>query len=605
MPQDYNKTLNLPKTDFSMRAGLPKKEPAMLEEWEKSGRYETLMKKNEGKPLFVLHDGPPYANGDIHLGTAMNKTLKDMIVRYKNMAGFQAPYVPGWDTHGLPTELKARKKAGVENSTTISPVELRKICREFALGYLDDQRNQFKRLGVLGEWDHPYITLLPEYEAKQIELFGEMALKGYIYKGLKPVYWCPDCETALAEAEIEYANDPCYSIYVKFAVKDDKGKLSAMGVDPAKTSVVIWTTTTWTIPANVAICLGPDFTYAVIKTGDEYLIMAEELYKNAMKAAGIEEYEVVGTLPGRELEYVVTQHPFLDRESLVILGDHVTLESGTGCVHTAPGHGVEDYDVCKKNYPQLPIVVPVDSKGRMTKEAGEQFAGLSTDEANKAIAAELEQRGALFAMEKIHHDYPHCWRCKKPVLFRATEQWFCSVEQFKEQAVKAIEDVTWTPAWGQDRITSMVRDRADWCISRQRKWGVPIPIVYCKDCGKPIVTKESIEKIASVFRMEGSDSWFVRDAADFLPEGFVCPECGSKNFEKEKDIMDVWFDSGVSHAAVCDARDYLQWPADLYLEGADQYRGWFQSSLLTSVAWRGKAPYKAVLTHGWVVDGKG
>ena len=605
MPQDYNKTLNLPKTDFSMRAGLPKKEPAMLEEWEKSGRYETLMKKNEGKPLFVLHDGPPYANGDIHLGTAMNKTLKDMIVRYKNMAGFQAPYVPGWDTHGLPTELKARKKAGVENSTTISPVELRKICREFALGYLDDQRNQFKRLGVLGEWDNPYITLVPEYEAKQIELFGEMALKGYIYKGLKPVYWCPDCETALAEAEIEYANDPCYSIYVKFAVKDDKGKLSAMGVDPAKTSVVIWTTTTWTIPANVAICLGPDFTYAVIKTGDEYLIMAEELYKNAMKAAGIEEYEVVGTLPGRELEYVVTQHPFLDRESLVILGDHVTLESGTGCVHTAPGHGVEDYDVCKKNYPELPIVVPVDSKGRMTKEAGEPFAGLSTDEANKAIAAELEQRGALFAMEKIHHDYPHCWRCKKPVLFRATEQWFCSVEQFKEQAVKAIEEVTWTPAWGQDRITSMVRDRADWCISRQRKWGVPIPILYCKDCGKPIVTKESIEKIASVFRMEGSDSWFVRDAADFLPEGFVCPECGSKNFEKEKDIMDVWFDSGVSHAAVCDARDYLQWPADLYLEGADQYRGWFQSSLLTSVAWRGKAPYKAVLTHGWVVDGKG
>ncbi len=605
MPQDYNKTLNLPKTDFSMRAGLPKKEPAMLESWEESKRYETLMKKNEGKPLFILHDGPPYANGDIHLGTAMNKTLKDMIVRYKNMAGFQAPYVPGWDTHGLPTELKARKKAGVENSTTISPVELRKICREFALGYLDDQRNQFKRLGVLGEWDNPYITLVPEYEAKQIELFGEMALKGYIYKGLKPVYWCPDCETALAEAEIEYANDPCYSIYVKFAVKDDKGKLAALGADPAKASVVIWTTTTWTIPANVAICLGPDFTYAVVKAGDEYLVMAEALYENAMKAAGIESYEVVGTLPGKELEYITTQHPFLDRESLVILGDHVTLESGTGCVHTAPGHGVEDYDVCKKNYPQLPIVVPVDSKGRMTEEAGKQFAGLTTDEASKAIAAELERSGALFAMEKIHHDYPHCWRCKKPVLFRATEQWFCSVEQFKEQAVKAIEDVTWTPAWGQDRITSMVRDRADWCISRQRKWGVPIPILYCKDCGKPIVTRESIDQIASVFRKEGSDSWFVRDAADFLPEGFSCPECGSTHFEKEKDIMDVWFDSGVSHAAVCDARDYLQWPADLYLEGADQYRGWFQSSLLTSVAWRGKAPYKAVLTHGWVVDGKG
>ena len=605
MSQDYKNTLNLPQTDFSMQAGLPKKEPAMLEKWEQDGIYDKLMKKNEGKPRFVLHDGPPYANGDIHLGTALNKTLKDFIVRYKNMSGFQAPYVPGWDTHGLPTELKARKKAGVDNSSTISDVELREMCREFTLGYLDDQRKQFKRIGGLGEWDNPYITLTRDFEATQIEIFSKMATNGYIYKGLKPVHWCPDCVTALAEAEIEYAEDPCYSIYVKFAVSDDKGILSKLGVDPDKTYFVIWTTTTWTLPANLAICLGPEFDYSVVKCDGEYYIMATALYEKAMEAAGKTEYEVVASLKGAEMEYMKAKHPFIDRESLVIVGDHVTLESGTGCVHTAPGHGVDDYNVCKNNYPELPIVVPVDNHGKMTAEAGEQFAGLSTDEASRAIGKHLEEIGAMFAAKRIVHQYPHCWRCKNPVLFRATEQWFCSVDDIKEQAVKAIQDVTWIPGWGQDRITSMVQDRNDWCISRQRRWGVPIPIFYCKECGEPLISEEAMAAVSEMFRTEGSDQWYVKPAEEIIPEGIACKKCGCTHFDKEKDIMDVWFDSGVTHAAVLDKRPNLHWPVDLYLEGADQYRGWFQSSLLTAVAWRGTAPYKAVVTHGWVVDGEG
>lgn len=603
MSQDYNSTLNLPKTDFPMRAGLPKSEPVTLQNWEDEKIYEKLMELNEGKPLFVLHDGPPYANGNIHLGTALNKILKDFIVRYKNMSGFKAPYVPGWDTHGLPTELKARKEAGVGSSTDISVVELRKMCQKFVEQSLNDQRTQFKRLGVIGEWDNPYITLTHDFEAEQIRVFAEMACKGYIYKGLKPVYWCPECKTALAEAEIEYAEDPCHSIYVKFNVTDDLGKFAAMGVDPAKTSFVIWTTTTWTLPANVAICVGPSFDYAVIKTGDEYLVMAEELYKNAMADAEINDYEVVGTIKGSELEYMKTAHPFLDRASLVIVGDHVTLESGTGCVHTAPGHGVDDYNVCL-NYSDIPIVVPVDENGVLTEEAG-MFAGLKTADANKPIAEHLEKIGALFAIKKIVHQYPHCWRCKEPVLFRATDQWFCSVDDFKDDAVKAINEVEWIPAWGKDRITSMVRERKDWCISRQRKWGVPIPIFYCEECGEPLIDKEAMLAVADLFEKEGSNAWFTHEAADFLAEGTKCKKCGCHSFTKEKDIMDVWFDSGSTHAAVLKNRPYLQCPADLYLEGADQYRGWFQSSLLTSVATKGTAPYKAVLTHGWVVDGKG
>ncbi|MGN1124220.1 MAG: isoleucine--tRNA ligase [Eubacterium sp.] len=601
---DYNETLNLPKTEFPMRAGLPKREPEFLARWEKNDQYRKLMQNNEGKPLFVLHDGPPYANGDIHIGHALNKTLKDFIVRYKNMTGFKSPFVPGWDTHGLPTELAARKKAGISAESDISDLELRKICRDTALGFVDLQRESFKRLGIIAEWDNPYITLKKEFEEEQIKVFASMASKGYIYKGLKPVYWCADCNTALAEAEIEYAEDPCHSIYVKFNVTDDMGKLTAMGADLSKTYFVIWTTTTWTLPANVAICVGPNYEYSLIKSGDEYYVMATDLAPSAMEAKGVTDYETVGIIRGSELEYMKTQHPFIDRTSLVIVGDHVTLESGTGCVHTAPGHGVDDFIVCKK-YPEIPIVVPVDAKGRLTEEAG-QFAGLTTEEANKPIAMHLDEIGALFALKKIEHQYPHCWRCHKPVIFRATSQWFCSVDDFKDAAVEAAEEVKWYPQWGKERLQSMVQERADWCISRQRKWGVPIPVVYCKECGKEIIDNDLMMKISEIFGKEGSDAWYAHDAEYFLPEGFKCPHCSSdKGFEKEKDIMDVWFDSGSSHAAVCKNREYLKVPADVYLEGADQYRGWFQSSLLTSVAGGGKAPYKQIITHGWTVDGEG
>ena len=602
MAQDYNKTLNLPTTEFNMRGALPQREPAWVEEWQEKQLYHKMIENNEGKPMYVLHDGPPYANGDIHLGTALNKVLKDFIIRQKNMSGYKAPYVPGWDTHGLPIELKARKKAGV--TSDISPVELRKICKEFALHYLDTQRTQFKRLGVLGEWENPYMTLKPEFEAKQIEIFGNMALKGYIYKGLKPVYWCPDCNTALAEAEIEYEEDPCFSIYVKFAVKDDKGKLEKLGVDPAKTFFVIWTTTTWTLPGNMAICLGPDYEYCAVKANGEYYIMAKELAPAAMEAAGISDYELIGSITGKELEYIVCQHPFLDRESLVIVGDHVTLDSGTGCVHTAPGHGVEDFEVCVNHYPEISIVVPVDNEGRLTKEAGE-FAGLKTDDANKAIAKKLEETGNMFAVQKIVHQYPHCWRCKHPIIYRATEQWFCSVEDFKADAVKAIEGIKWIPSWGEGRIKNMVTDRSDWCISRQRLWGVPIPIFYCENCGEFHIDEASIKAVSDLFRKEGSDAWWTHEANEILPAGTKCKKCGCEKFRKETDIMDVWFDSGSSHAAVLMERDNLQWPADLYLEGDDQYRGWIHSSLLTSVAWTGVAPYRAVCTHGWVVDAQG
>lgn len=601
---DYKDTLNMMKTEFPMRAALPQREPEILKGWYDGKLYEKLMEHNEGKPLFVLHDGPPYANGDIHIGHALNKTLKDFIVRYKNMTGYKSPYVPGWDTHGLPTELKARKEAHISAESNISDLELRKICRDTALGFVDMQRESFKRLGIIGEWDNPYITLTKDFEEEQIKVFASMATKGYIYKGLKPVYWCPDCNTALAEAEIEYAEDPCHSIYVKFNVEDDLGKLTAMGADLSKTYFVIWTTTTWTLPANVAICVGPDFEYSLIKSGDEYYVMATELAAAAMEARGVTEYETLGTMMGSELEYIKCRHPFIDRISLVIVGDHVTLESGTGCVHTAPGHGVEDFVVCKK-YPELPVVVPVDANGRLTEEAG-QFAGLTTEEANKPIAEHLEKTGNLFALQKIIHQYPHCWRCHKPVIFRATSQWFCSVNDFKEDAVKASESVEWYPAWGKDRLQSMVRERADWCISRQRKWGVPIPVVYCKKCGKEIIDNDIMMKVSEIFGKEGSDAWFAHEAEYFLPEGYKCPHCGaSEGFDKETDIMDVWFDSGSSHAAVLEKRPYLKRPADVYLEGADQYRGWFQSSLLTSVAGGHGSPFKQIVTHGWTVDGEG
>ncbi len=602
MSVDYNSTMNLPKTDFPMRGNLPQKEPEMIKRWQDQKLYQKLMEKNEGLPLYVLHDGPPYANGDIHMGTALNKVLKDIIIKYKNMSGYKAPYIPGWDTHGLPIELKAMKKVGVENIN--SALDLRKVCKEFALHYVDVQRNEFIRLGSIGDYEHPYLTLQPKHEAEQIRIFGEMAKKDFIYKGLKPVYWCPECKTALAEAEIEYAEDPCNSIYVKFKVEDDGGKLAALNTELDKTYFVIWTTTTWTLPGNLAICLGPEYDYVAVHANGEYYIMAKELVESAMKAAKITEYTVSeASLKGKELEYIKYRHPFIDRVSPIIVGDHVTLESGTGCVHTAPGHGVEDFEVCVNHYPEIPIIVPVDGDGKLTEEAGE-FCGLTTNDANKAILTKLTELNALFAVEKIIHQYPHCWRCKSPIIFRATEQWFCSIDGFKEDACKAIDTVQWIPEWGGDRIKGMVMDRSDWCISRQRTWGVPIPIFYCKHCGKPVINEDSINAIANLYEKEGSDAWYKYEANEILPEGFKC-ECGCTEFTKEMDIMDVWFDSGVSHAAVCNEEHGLRWPADLYLEGADQYRGWFQSSLLTSVAAKGRAPYKAVCTHGWVVDGEG
>ena len=605
MAQNYNDTIHKMQTPFEMRAGLPKKEPKMLEDWEQNHVYEQMIKNNEGKPQYILHDGPPYANGNIHMGTALNKIIKDIIIRYKNMSGFQAPYVPGYDTHGLPIELKALSSLG-DKKAGVSKLELRQICKEFATEHIGVMNEQFKRLGVQGDFENPYLTLRPEFEARQVEIFGEMAKKGYIYKGMKAVYWCPEDRTALAEAEIEYAEDECDSIYVRFKLTDDpNGVLAKHNIPLDKAWIVIWTTTTWTLPANVATCLNPNLEYAFVKIGDAYHIMARELVESTMKGCHIDEYEVrPETVLGSELELMQYQHPFLDRKGLVILGDHVTLEGGTGCVHTAPGHGVEDFEVCVNHYPQVPVVVPVDDAGRLTAEAGEKFAGLKVWDANKVILEHIKESGHLMGVQHITHQYPHCWRCHHPIIFRATEQWFCSIDAFKEDVYKAIDSVHWQPAWGHDRMAGMVRDRSDWCISRQRVWGVPIPVFYCKKCGKYHITDASIKAVSDLFRKEGSDAWYKYDANDILPKTEVC-ECGASDWEKDPDIMDVWFDSGSTWSAVCRERPELRWPVDMYMEGADQFRGWFQSSLLTSVATQGVAPYREVLCHGWVVDAQG
>jgi len=605
LAQNYNDTIHKMQTPFEMRAGLPKKEPKMLEDWEQNHVYEQMIKNNEGKPQYILHDGPPYANGNIHMGTALNKIIKDIIIRYKNMSGFQAPYVPGYDTHGLPIELKALSSLG-DKKAGVSKLELRQICKEFATEHIGVMNEQFKRLGVQGNFENPYLTLRPEFEARQVEIFGEMAKKGYIYKGMKAVYWCPEDRTALAEAEIEYAEDECDSIYVRFKLTDDpNGVLAKHNIPLDKAWIVIWTTTTWTLPANVATCLNPNLEYAFVKIGDAYHIMARELVESTMKGCHIDEYEVLPeTVLGSELELMQYQHPFLDRKGLVILGDHVTLEGGTGCVHTAPGHGVEDFEVCVNHYPQVPVVVPVDDAGRLTAEAGEKFAGLKVWDANKVILEHIKESGHLMGVQHITHQYPHCWRCHHPIIFRATEQWFCSIDAFKEDVYKAIDSVHWQPAWGHDRMAGMVRDRSDWCISRQRVWGVPIPVFYCKKCGKYHITDASIKAVSDLFRKEGSDAWYKYDANDILPKTEVC-ECGASDWEKDPDIMDVWFDSGSTWSAVCRERPELRWPVDMYMEGADQFRGWFQSSLLTSVATQGVAPYREVLCHGWVVDAQG
>lgn len=599
MPQDYNNTIHLPKTDFPMRAGLPKREPEFLAKWEEDHIYDTLMKKNEGKPLFILHDGPPYANGNLHLGHALNKILKDFIIRYKNMTGYKAPYVPGWDTHGLPIERQAIAAFGLDRHK-VSNKEFCEKCKEFALEHVNTQREQFKRLGVVGDWENPYLTLTNDFVAKQIEVFGEMAKKGYIYKGLKPVYWCPHDETALAEAEIEYKDSTCESIYVKFAVKDDKGKISAILGTTENVYFVIWTTTTWTLPGNLAISVNPYFEYSFVKVPNgEIYVLATDLISSVAKASGIESYEIVGTIQGSELEYITTQHPLMDRDSLVIVGEHVTLDAGTGCVHTAPGFGADDFIVCQK-YPEIPMIVPVDSKGYATEDAG-KYAGMYYEKTNPVILEDLKVQGALLAVETMEHSYPHCWRCKNPIIFRATEQWFCSVDAMKDDAVKACHDIQWIPAWGEERMTSMIQERSDWCISRQRIWGVPIPIFFCKKCGKPMVNEKTIQLVADLFREHGTSAWFDMDANDILTDDIKC-ECGCNSFTKETDTMDVWFDSGSSHAAVMDERDDLTYPADVYLEGNDQYRGWFQSSMLTAIATKGTAPYKTVITHGMIVD---
>ena len=605
MPQNYNDTIHKMATPFEMRAGLPKKEPKMLEDWAKNHVYEKMIEHNADLPRFVLHDGPPYANGNIHMGTALNKIIKDIIIREKNMSGYCAPYVPGYDTHGLPIELKALSSLG-DKKAGISKLELRKICKEFATEHIDVMNSQFARLGVQGDFANPYLTLRPEFEARQVEIFGEMAKKGYIYKGMKAVYWCPEDRTALAEAEIEYAEDECDSIYVRFKLTDDpNGVLAKYGIPLDKAWIVIWTTTTWTLPANVATCLNPSLEYAFVKIGDEYHLMAAGLVESTMKACHIEDYEVLEPrVLGSEFELMQYQHPFLDRKGLVILGDHVTLEGGTGCVHTAPGHGVEDFEVCVNHYPQVPVIVPVDDGGYLTEEAGKEFAGLKVWAANKVILEHIKQSGHLMGVQHITHQYPHCWRCHHPIIFRATEQWFCSIDKFREEAYKAIDEVKWQPAWGHDRMHGMVRDRSDWCISRQRVWGVPIPVFYCKNCGKYHITDTSIKAVSDLFRKEGSDAWYKYDANEIMPKTEVC-ECGASDWEKDPDIMDVWFDSGSTWSAVCRERPELNWPADLYMEGADQFRGWFQSSLLTSVATQGVAPYKGVLCHGWVVDEQG
>ena len=596
---DYNKTINLPKTDFPMRAGLSKREPEMLKRWQEQDVYHEMLKKNEGKPLFNLHDGPPFSNGSIHMGTAMNKALKDIITRSYAMRGYYTPYIPGWDNHGMPIESAIIKQNKL-NHKAMSIPDFRSACHDFALHYVGVQKEAFMRMGVLGDWDHPYLTMNPGFEAEEVKVFGEMYKKGYIYKGFKPVYWCPHDETALAEAEIEYHDDPCTTVYVKFPMHDDCGKLP--GYD--KLFFVIWTTTIWTLPGNLAIALHPEESYAVVKApnGESY-IMAEALVEKVMKLGGFDTWEVAETHPGAFFENMLADHPFLPKTSRLLLADYVTMDSGTGCVHTAPGFGADDYETCKRY--GIEMVVPVDDQGRHTDYAG-KYAGLKTDESNPVILNDMKESGMLFASEDIVHSYPHCWRCKGPIIFRATPQWFCSVESFKDEACAACEDVRWVPAWGKDRMKAMIRERNDWCISRQRKWGLPIPVFYCKDCGKPICTDETIAAISKLFAAEGSNAWFAKEAEEILPEGFACPHCGSKSgFTKETDTLDGWFDSGSTHFSAM-KKDQGFWPATMYLEGLDQYRGWFQSALLTAVGAFGKgAPFKECVTHGWTVDGEG
>ncbi|MFC1819905.1 isoleucine--tRNA ligase [Thermodesulfobacteriota bacterium] len=600
---DYKSTLNLPETKFPMKANLVKKEPEMIEQWDRDGLYHIIRRSSEGRKRYMLHDGPPYANGHIHMGTAFNKILKDIIIKSKQMAGFDAPYVPGWDCHGLPIEHKVDMELGGKKKD-MDQVETRQYCRKYAEKYIDIQRDEFIRLGVLGEWERPYLTMNFHYEAMIVREFGKFALNKSIYKSKKPVYWCTSCQTALAEAEVEYEDHSSPSIFVKFPmISDLSGVLPP--VEGKDVSVVIWTTTPWTIPANLAIALHPELDYVAADVGhNEVMIMAEGLLSICMDSFGIESYKVLEKFNAVSLENLKTKHPLYDRESVIVLADYVTLDAGTGCVHTAPGHGREDYETGLAY--NLDVYSPVDDAGRFTKDV-DYFSGMDVFEANQSVNKKLEEAGALIKVEDISHEYPHCWRCKKPVIFRATEQWFISMEKtgIRQKALDAIKKVSWIPSWGEDRIYQMIANRPDWCISRQRAWGVPITVFFCRECETLIISQEIIDHVSNLVEESGADIWFSEPEENLLPRGTSCPGCGGDKFRKETDILDVWFDSGVSYAAVMESREYLESPSDLYLEGSDQHRGWFHSSLLCSIGTRGEAPYKNVLTHGFVVDGTG
>ncbi len=605
---NYKETINLPLTEFPMRANLNQKEPEFLKEWEEKGIYKKQREMSQGRPKYILHDGPPYANGRIHIGHSINKILKDIVVKSRQMSGFDAPYVPGWDCHGLPIELQVDKDLGAKKQG-MSKLDIRKHCREYAGKFIDIQRDEFKRLGILGDWDNPYLTMDYAYEAATARELGKFFEKGSVYKGRKPVHWCSSCQTALAEAEVEYNEKTSPSIYVKFRGQGSgvRGQLKDIIAD-REFSIVIWTTTPWTIPANMAIAVHPDYDYSVVELptpNSQLLILAADLVPSCMEKWGISDYKTLGKVKGEELKGIVCRHPFIDRDSVVVTGTHVTLDAGTGCVHTAPGHGEDDYRIGLEY--GLEIYTPVDKAGKFTPEVP-FFAGEYVFKANKSVIEKLSEVGALIKEESIQHSYPHCWRCKGPIIFRATEQWFISMERnyLRTKAIDAInKDIRWVPNWGKDRILGMITNRPDWCISRQRTWGVPITVFYCKGCGGILSEKHVFDHVVSLFEEGGADVWFERDVKELLPADVKCKKCGGTEFDKEMDILDVWFDSGVSHAAVLEARSGLQSPADLYLEGSDQHRGWFHSSLLASMGTRDRAPYKAVLTHGFVVDGEG
>jgi len=585
-----------------MKAKLAEREPETLAQWKSEGLYEKLRERSAGREKYILHDGPPYANGNIHIGHAVNKILKDIIVKSKEMGGYDVPYVPGWDCHGLPIELQVEKKLG-KKKREMSKGEIRKLCREYAEEFVGIQKEQFERLGVFGEWDNPYLTMNYDYEATIVRELGRFMETGSVYKGKKPVHWCGSCRTALAEAEVEHDDHESPSIFVKFPFKSDIGK-KVPELAGKKVSIVIWTTTPWTIPANMAVCLHPEFKYSAVEVGPDVLILAADLADDCMSTFGHEDYKVIATFKGSDIEREVCSHPFIDRDSLVINGRHVTLEAGTGCVHTAPGHGQDDYIVGLQY--GLEVYNPVDNGGVFVEDV-EFFAGQHVFKANPLVIEKLKEVGALIMERSIKHSYPHCWRCKKPIIFRATDQWFVSMEKngLRKKALEEIDSVKWIPAWGRERIYGMIEKRPDWCLSRQRAWGVPITAFRCNDCEELVFDKTVIEHVAKLVEIEGADVWFDKEVSELIPEGFACPSCGGRDLKREEDILDVWFDSGVSHSAVLEQREGLSWPADLYLEGSDQHRGWFHSSLLASVGTRGKAPYKAVLTHGFVVDGKG